>query len=496
MVTASSGRVGSLVSPPERVVVIGQGLVAAVFVCLLGWGGEARAAGEPTPAGAVVASPPPSSVPVLGFEKYTLDNGLEVILHQDHRQPYTTVNVWYHVGAYEEEAGKTGFAHLFEHLMFQGSAHVEGDKHFKLLEEAGGAPINGSTDFDRTNYYETLPRNELELGLWLEADRMGWLMESMTQAKLDEQRGVVKNERRQSTEAVPYGIAEEKLWQAVFPKTHPYYGSIIGSLQDLDAASLKDVGAFYDRYYAPSNATLCLVGDFDPAAAKALIEKYFKTLPKWPKPTKRNLTPPTLAAEVRIDHEETVGTVPLVELLWLTPGLGKPGDKELDVLAAVLGDGIASKLQEALLVQTEQAQEVSVSQNSMANVSAFIIRVVVRPGIVPDDVVNTIQSQLDYLNDVPVQPEEVARAVAQIETHQVFGLEMGFVRADVLQHHNQFDGDPGALQKELEAYRAITADGVMAALKTHLPKERRAILIARPKAATSSSTSAPAKENK
>ena len=462
-----------------RSVVATTALVCALF------GGTARGAAEttpaPTPAAEAAPAPESSSLPTLAFEKYTLDNGLEVILHEDHRQPYTTVNVWYHVGAHEEEPGKTGFAHLFEHLMFQGSAHVEGDKHFKLLEEAGAAPINGSTDFDRTNYFETLPKNEIELGLWLEADRMGWLMEAMTQAKLDEQRGVVKNERRQSTEAVPYGIAEEKLWQAVFPKEHPYYGSVIGSLADLDAASLKDVGAFYDRYYAPSNATLCLVGDFDPAAAKALIDKYFKTLPKWPKPPRRTPTAPTVTAEIRVDHDETVGTLPLVELLWLTPALNQPGDKELDVLAAVLGDGIASKLQEALLVQTEQAQEVRVYQQSMANVSAFVIRVVVRPGIAPEDVLATIHSQLLYLRDVPIQPEEVARAVTQIETRQVFGLEMGFVRADVLQHHNQFDGDPGAYKKELEAYRAVTADGVMAALQTYLTKDRRAVLIARPK---------------
>ncbi|MDP2343274.1 MAG: pitrilysin family protein [Deltaproteobacteria bacterium] len=459
---------------PLRVVVVAA--LGALF-----WGQQSRAAAETPP-----ATPPPaepaaaSSLPTLAFEKYALDNGLEVILHEDHRQPYVTVNVWYHVGAHEEEQGKTGFAHLFEHLMFQGSAHVEGDKHFKLLEEAGAAPYNGTTDFDRTNYFETLPKNELELGLWLEADRMGWLMEAMTQAKLDEQRGVVKNERLQSIEAVAYGIAEEKLWQAVFPKTHPYYGAIIGSLADLDAASLKDVSSFYDRYYAPSNATLCIVGDFDAAAVKGLIEKYFKTLPKWSKPTKKTPPAPTLTSEIIVKHTETVGTVPLVEMLWLTPAMNKPGDKELTVLAAVLGDGIASKLQEALLVHTEQAQEVSVEQLSMANVSAFIIRVVVRPGFAPEDVVNTIQSQLDYLNDVPVQPEEVARAVNQIETRQVFGLEMGFVRADVLQHHNQFDGDPGAYKKELEAYRAVTADGVMAALKTHLPKDRRAILIASP----------------
>lgn len=438
------------------------------------------AATPATPATPAVATPPPAPTLSLPFEKYTLDNGLEVILHEDHRSPYVTVNVWYHVGAFEEEPGKTGFAHLFEHLMFQGSTHVEGDKHFRLLEEAGAIPVNGTTDFDRTNYFESLPKNELELGLWLEADRMGWLMEPMSQAKLDEQRGVVKNERRQTTEATPYGIAEEKLWQAIFPSSHPYYGSIIGSMADLDRASLKDVTRFYDTWYAPSNATLCLAGDFDPATVKGLVDKYFKSLPKWPKPAKRVVPAPTLNSEVRIDHEETVGVVPYVDITWLTPAINQPGDKDLSVLAAILGDGIASKLQEALMVQTEQAQEVSVSQQSLANVGVFSISAVVRPGVAPEDVINTIQSQLDYLNDVPVTAEEVTRAVNQIETSMTFSLEMGFVRADVLQNYNHFNGDPGGLQKELDEYRAVTADSVMAAQKKWLPKDRRAILIARP----------------
>jgi predicted Zn-dependent peptidase len=438
------------------------------------------------------AAAPTAATPTLAFEKYTLDNGLEVILHEDHRQPTATVNVWYHVGAFAEEPGKTGFAHLFEHLMFQGSAHVDGDKHFKLLEEAGSAIINGTTDFDRTNYFETVPKNELELALWLEADRMAWLMPAMSQAKLDEQRGVVKNERRQTTEGVPYGLAEEKLWQAVFPVAHPYHGSVIGSMADLDRASLDDVRRFYDDYYAPSNATLCIAGDITPAEAKKLVDKYFRTLPSWPKPKQHIVTPPAIAQELRVDHVETVGAVPLVELLWLTPARGQPDQRELEVLARVLGDGIASKLQDALLVQSELAQDVSVSQMAMANVSAFVVRVVVRPGVSPDDVLNTIQAQLDYLNDVPVAPEEVTRALNRIETERTFALQMGFVRADVLQDGNHFAGDPGAFVTELAQYRAINADAVMAAMKKHLTKEHRAVLVAVPSGASSSTPDAAA----
>jgi zinc protease len=443
-------------------------------------------AGEPEASPAEQAANPPSvstTAPGLPFEKYRLDNGLEVILHEDHRQPTVTVNVWYHVGAFAEEPGKAGFAHLFEHLMFQGSAHVEGDRHFRLLEEAGAAVVNGTTDFDRTNYFQTVPKNELELALWLEADRMAWLMPTMTQAKLDEQRGVVKNERRQTTEGVPYGLAEERLWQAVFPPEHPYHGRVTGSMADLDRASLVDVRRFYDDHYAPSNATLCIAGDIAPAEAKKLVDKYFRSLPAWPKPKVRSVPAPSIAREIRVEHAETVGTLPLVEVLWLTPGRGQPDHRELEVLARILGDGIASKLQDALLVQSELAQEVTVTQTAMANVSAFTIRAVVRPGVTPADVLDTIQAQLDYLGDVPVSPEEVTRALNRIETERTFALQMGFVRADVLQDGNHFDGDPGAFVVEFAKYRAITPDAVMAAMKTHLSREHRTILVATPAAA-------------
>jgi predicted Zn-dependent peptidase len=465
-------------------------VLASVAVATRVGAAELPPSSTPPSEAPAAATAGPAAAPAIGlpYEKYVLGNGLEVILHEDHRQPTVTVNVWYHVGAFAEEPGKTGFAHLFEHLMFQGSAHVDGDKHFKLLEEAGSAIINGTTDFDRTNYFETVPKNELELALWLEADRMAWLMPTMTQAKLDEQRGVVKNERRQTTEGVPYGLAEEKLWQAVFPVEHPYHGSVIGSMVDLDHASLDDVRRFYDDHYAPSNATLCIAGDITPADAKKLVDKYFRSLPSWPKPKARSVPAPSIASEIRVDHVETVGAVPLVEVLWLTPARGQPDQRELDVLARVLGDGIASKLQDALLVQSELAQEVTVAQQSMANVSAFTIRVVVRPGVTADDVLNTIQAQLDYLRDVPVSPEEVTRALNRIETERTFALQMGFVRADVLQDGNHFDGDPGAFVSELAKYRAITADAVMAAMKKHLTKEHRAILVALPAGGPAAST--------
>ena len=276
------------------------------------------------------------AVPELAFERFTLDNGLDVILHQDARLPVACVDVWYHVGAFHEDAGRTGFAHLFEHLMFQGTPHVPGDSHFKLLEQAGASFTNGTTDFDRTNYFEVVPKNELELALWLESDRMGWLMQGVDQAKLDEQRKVVKNERRQSVENAPYGLADEKLWQAMFPPAHPYWGYVIGSMADLDSASLADVRAFYDTYYAPSNATLVIAGDIDTAQTKALVRKYFDTLPKWTKPAGKTVAPPALTQEVRVDAVDAVAQLPRVQVQYFTPPMFAPGAADLEVLAGVL----------------------------------------------------------------------------------------------------------------------------------------------------------------
>src|SRR5918995_2799094 len=218
-----------------------------------------------------------ADIPRLQFEKYTLPNGLEVILSQKKGLPMVAVNLWYHVGPANEDPGRTGFAHLFEHMMFQGSKHVPGDSHFKLVEGAGGN-LNGTTDFDRTNYFETLPSNQLELALWLEADRMGYLLDQVDQANLSNQQDVVRNERRQSTENQPYGIVEEALFHQLFPREHPYYASVIGSHADIQAAKLDDVKNFFKLYYAPNNASLVIVGDIDRAATKAMVEKYFGTL--------------------------------------------------------------------------------------------------------------------------------------------------------------------------------------------------------------------------
>src|SRR5246127_431357 len=248
----------------------------------------------------------PLQVPQIKFERYKLANGLEVILSEDHRLPLVSVNLWYHVGAVNETAGRTGFAHLFEHMMFEGSKHVPGSSHFHYLEAAGASDVNGTTDFDRTNYYETLPSNQLELALWLESDRMGYLPDKLDQANLSNQQDVVRNERRQSVENAPYGVVEEGMYHLLFPKSHPYYADVMGSHQDIQSAKLEEVRNFFRLYYAPNNASLAIVGDFKPEQAKELVEKYFGPLKRGEPVPKIKVSTPPITAEKRVVIQDNV----------------------------------------------------------------------------------------------------------------------------------------------------------------------------------------------
>lgn len=423
----------------------------------------------------------------IPHEKYTLDNGLEVILHEDHASPFVAVSVWYHVGAFHEPAGRSGFAHLFEHLMFQGSEHVGDDMHIGLLEQAGASVrngmVNGTTNFDRTNYFEVVPKSELELALWLESDRMGYLGAAISEEKLDEQRKVVKNERLQSTENVPYGLAEEKLWQSIFPDNHPYFGAVIGSMEDLDAATVEDVRAFYDQYYAPSNATLTIAGDFDPAQAKTLVDKYFATLPVWEKVPPREVPAPTITAPIRVDVAEPIGKLPKVTMMWFTPKFFADGDAEMDVLAHVLASGKSSRLQKALMHDEQLAQRVVAYQRSMQNVSVFGIEVVVRDGIDAENVLSALESQLEFLRDLPPEANEIERAVNAIETQRLFGLQKvgGFSgKAEQLQSYNHFLGKPDWLAEDVARYQKVTTESLENAMRTHLATEKRAVQLAIP----------------
>src|SRR5215813_13151453 len=247
-----------------------------------------------------------NDIPKLEFEKFALPNGLEVIHSEDHRLPLVAVNLWYHVGPAYEAEGRTGFAHLFEHMMFQGSKHVEGDSHFRFLEAAGGSDLNGTTDFDRTNYFETVPSNQLELALWLESDRMGYLLDVLDQKKLSNQQDVVRNERRQSVENQPYGIVEEAMFHQLFPKNHPYYADVMGSHADIQAAKLEDVKDFFKRYYAPNNASIAIVGDIDKAMTKSLVENYFGSFTRGDTVPKPSVQTPKISAERRAIVKDNV----------------------------------------------------------------------------------------------------------------------------------------------------------------------------------------------
>ncbi len=368
-----------------------------------------------------------------------------MILSEDHRLPLVAVDVWYHVGPANEAAGRTGFAHLFEHMMFQGSKHVPGDSHFRLLEEAGATDVNGTTGFDRTNYFETLPADEYELGLWLESDRMGYLLDTMDELKLANQQDVVRNERRQTHENTPYGMVDEQLHHMLFPKGHPYYANVIGSHADIQAAKLDDVKNFFKQYYAPNNASLAIVGDFDPTAMKTAVEKYFGPLKRGPAVPPVSVTTPPITAEKRATVPDRV-ELSRVYMAWLTPPFFKPGDADADAAANILGGGPSSRLYKSLVYDKQIAQDVSAFQASAALASTFEIIATVRPGHTPEEVEAAINEQLDEFRHEGPDAQEVERARNTFETQMLQGLESlgGFGGvADTLNMFNQYVGDPG-----------------------------------------------------
>jgi len=361
-------------------------------------------------------------LPQIKFEKYTLKNGLDVILHEDHRLPLVAVNIWYHVGPANERPGRTGFAHLFEHMMFEGSQHVGPKAHFRYLEGAGASDINGTTEFDRTNYFETLPSNQLELALWLESDRMGYLLGTLAREKLANQRDVVRNERRQSVENAPYGLVEEAMYHQLFPKDHPYFADVIGSHQDIEAARLDDVRQFFRQYYSPNNASLAITGDFTPQQAKALIEKYFGTIPSGPPVPKINAVTPPITSERHAVVTDQV-ELPRVYMAWITDPIFKPGDAEADLLARLLGGGKSSRLYKALVYDKQIAQDVSVQNQSLMLGSVFEITATAKPGVKPEDLQKAIDEELTRLRNEGPTEQELERARNTAETQIIQKLE-------------------------------------------------------------------------
>ena len=423
-----------------------------------------------------------SDIPRITFEKYTLPNGLDVILRQDRRLPVVAVDLWYHVGPANEDKGRTGFAHLFEHMMFQCSKHVPCDQHFQLLEAAGASDVNGTTDFDRTNYFETVPSNQLELALWLESDRMGYLLDKVDQAALANQQDVVRNERRQSVENQPYGLAEEAMVQLLYPPGHPYYGNVIGSHEDIQAAKLDDVQRFFRQYYAPNNASLAIVGDIDVAQTKALVQKYFGTLRRGPAVPPIKATTPRITTERRKVVASRV-ELPRVYMAWITPAFYKPGDADADIAATLLGGGRSSRLYKKLVYEQQIAQDVSAQQYSLVLGSIFQIQVTARPGRTAAEIEKALDAELATLRATAPAQTEVDRARNTIETNIVGGLESlgGFGGvADRLNAYNHYLKTPDYLQQDVARYRAVTPVTVRTFARTYLTPSSRVVVHAVP----------------
>jgi zinc protease len=423
---------------------------------------------------------PGADLPKLPFDKYVLPNGLEVILHEDHRIPEVAVDVWYKVGSKDEVDRRTGFAHLFEHVMFQGSKHVPEDKHFEYLQKAGVSAANGSTSSDRTNYFEVVPANQLELALWLESDRMGFLLDRAGFAQtVDIQRDVVKNERRQNYENRPMGLLGRVLAEALYPPGHPYFHETIGSMEDLSAASVDDIKAFFRTYYVPNNATLVIAGDFPPARVRDLVEKYFGAIPRGDAIARREVTQAQLATSKRIAMEAKVQR-PQISISFPSPANYAPGDRDLDVLANILGNGRSSRLYKRLVYELKIAQSVSAAQDSRMLASEFEITASPMPGHTVDELLAVISEEIGRLQTTPVEAAELERAKNQIESDNVRGLESLITRAERLQHYNYIAGDPGYLAEDVAKYRAVDAAAVARAAKEYLRPGARVIVTVQP----------------
>ncbi len=408
-------------------------------------------------------------VPQLDVEKMTLDNGLTVLLSRDDRLPVVAVEVRYLVGSAHEREGRSGFAHLFEHLMFQGSQNFD-DEYFKPFEPVGAA-VNGTTSTDRTNYYERVPREYLELALWMESDRMENLLPVLTQEKLDNQRDVVKNERRQSYEDRPYGMWWLYLIDALFPEGHPYHHAPIGSHEDLSAATLDDVKDFFRTHYVPANAVLTIVGDFEPAKAKALVKQYFGHLPAGERTPDGKLPDPTLAASKhRVETDEV--KLPRTYLAWHTPALYEEGDAAMDILATVLSDGKSSRLYQPLVYEQKVAKDVAAFQVSFAREGFFVIFATAAPGKSLDELSTALEKAIADALAKPPTDDEMTRSLNGWRKSFYGRVESVLSRAQILSNYFHLTGEPDYLAADLARYTGLDAAAVHAAANTYLSANR------------------------
>ena len=415
------------------------------------------------------------SIPRVETEKFTLPNGLEVILSRRPQLPMVAVNLWYHVGPAHEAAGRTGFAHLFEHMMFQQSKHVPEDSFFRTLESAGASDINGSTSFDYTNYYQTVPANQLELALWLESDRMGYLLDVVDERSFANQQDVVRNERRQRTENSPYGMAEEAVFQLMFAKEHPYHGVVIGSHEDIQAAKLADVKQFFKEYYAPNNATLTLVGDFDAQQVRPLVTKYFGSLKRGPTVSPVKVNTPRITEERRKVVPSRV-ELPKVFMGWITPAIFQPGDAEADITATILGGGRSSRLYKKLVYERQVAQDVTAYQYSLMLGSTFMIEATARPGKTVEELERAIDEELAALAAAAPDAREVERARNRFETSTVGSLESISGLADRLNLYNHYTGQADYVQQDFARYGKIVPADIQNFVRQQLPRTARVVV--------------------
>ena len=409
------------------------------------------------------------AVPAIAYEKYTLPNGLEVILSEDHSVPLVAVNTWYKVGSGDEVAGRTGFAHLFEHIMFMGSENVPVGKFDQWLEAAGGNN-NGSTNADRTNYYEWMPANALALALWLDADRMGRLLPTMDLPKLDLQRDVVKNERRQSYDNVPYGRAYETILGALYPASHPYAHPTIGSMTDLTSASLEDVKNFFRTYYAPNNATIAIVGDFKPDSVKKLVQQYFGGIPRGPAiPPRPQVTLQPVPKDTFLVLEDKV-QLPRLYYAWRSVKAFHEDDAALDVAAYVIAGDKNSRLYKRLVYDMQVAQDVSAFNSSQRLDGAFQIVVTPKPGHTPTEMAKLVNEELQRLTNDGITERELARAQNSTRAQFLDRIASDLGKADQLNFYNYFTGTPDYAKQDAARYDKVTAADVKRVAVAYLGK--------------------------
>jgi predicted Zn-dependent peptidase len=449
-------------------------MVAAAFALL---GVSAADAGQKPAPAAPAARGASSGQVAIPFQRFTLPNGLVVILHEDHTLPQVVVDLWYHVGSKEERVGRTGFAHLFEHLMFMGSKDVpydldKGAGLFDLLMEAQGGANNASTDFDHTNYFEVGPPRLLETFLWLEADRLATLADEIDRTKLERQRKIVQNERRQSYENRPYGKAPLVICEQMYPPDHPYHHDAIGSHQDLEAATVDDVREFFRRFYVPANASLVIAGDFEPGPARQMAERYFGWIPSRPAPQHAEPPPPPPLPQVRKVTLEDHVELPRTHLVYHAPASYQEGSAECDLLANILGHGKSSRLQRVLRLERQLAQEIQVSCESRRLGGLFDITVTARPGHSLAEIEQAIDGELAALKARPPAAPELQRAVSAMEMTFAQGLEPLTGRADLLNQYEFEFQDPGRAAWDLERYRKVTPEGIQTWARRILEQNR------------------------